>query len=118
MTRPKTIAPLCSNPDIHQFLAYHIDRSDLTQREIAKACGFTRPNMISMIKTGDTRLPLERLAAIADVLQIDAFEVFTLWMKTYYPETWDVLWHHVRRRRLPLPRLPGFSPSRDLKRSR
>ena len=112
--KPKTLSPLPTNPDVHQFLAHHIDRSDLTHREIARACGFGRPNMVSMIKTGDCRLPLERLGAMADTLHVDPFALFKLWMKSYYPETWDLLWHHIRSRRRPLPRLPGLSPSRDL----
>lgn len=85
----------------------------MTHREIALVCGFGRPNMVSMIKTGDTRLPLERLGAMADALKIDPFQLFKLWMKTYYPDTWDTLWHHILARRKPLPRLPGFAPSRN-----
>lgn len=114
MKKPKLVSPLSKNPDIHQFLAHHINKSGLTNREISKACGFGRPNMISMIKTGDCRLPLERLGAMADVLKLDPYLLFKRWMKTYHPETWDRLWHHVQRRRRPLPRLPGMSPSRDM----
>lgn len=98
MTTRKTVASLSSNPRIHQFLTHHIEKSGLTQREIAKACGFGRPNMVSMLKTGDTRMPLERLGAMADVLKVDAYDLFVLWMKTYYGGTWDVLRKHIAKR--------------------
>lgn len=91
MNPTKLVAPLPANPDIHQFLAHHIDKSELTQREIATACGFRRPTMISMIKSGDTRVPLERVEAIADALHLDFHDLFRRWMASYYPETWNAL---------------------------
>ena len=91
MKRSRTLAPKRENPTLQEFLAYHIDRSALTQREIANACGYLRPNIVSMIKQGETRLPLERLGAMADVLGVSARTLFDLWMKTHYAETWRVL---------------------------
>jgi hypothetical protein len=55
----RVIQPLPSNPTIPQFLAFHIKRSGLKQRKVARTCGFLRPNIVSMIKSGETRLPLE-----------------------------------------------------------
>jgi hypothetical protein len=98
MKPTKLIAPLPADPNIHEFLAYHIDKSDFTQREIATACGFGRPSMISMIKSGDARMPLERLGVMAAVLSLDLGKLFKLWMKTYYPETLKALLRHSMKR--------------------
>ena len=114
MKTSKVAPALGKTPSLEQFLAHYIDRSGLTQREIATACGFKRPNMVSMMKTGSTRLPLERLGRLADVLGVNPFVLYKLWMRTYYPETWDLLWPYLKARAKPLPRLPGFSPSRDV----
>jgi len=87
----RVIQPLPTNPTIPQFLAFHIKRSGLKQREVARACGFLRPNIVSMIKSGETRLPLERLGAMARILDVDPAALFSVWMATYYGDTWREL---------------------------
>jgi hypothetical protein len=89
--RSKITPPLLSSSSLPQFLAHHIARADLTHRELASKCGFRRPNIISMIKLGHTRLPLNRLAAIARVLEIDPVALFRSWMKEYYGQAWEEL---------------------------
>jgi len=87
----RVIQPLPTNSTIPQFLDFHIKRSGLKQREVARACGFLRPNIVSMIKSRETRLPLERLGAMARVLDVDAADLFSVWMTTYYADTWREL---------------------------
>lgn len=41
------------------------------QAQIAAEAGFTNPNMISMIKSGRTRLPIDRVPALAKALDVD-----------------------------------------------
>jgi hypothetical protein len=88
-------------PLLHEFLSLHIKRSGLTHREIAQACGFKRANVVSMIKLGHTKLPLERLGSMARVLELDTFDLYCRFMEEYYPETW------VELRGL----IPGADPS-------
>ena len=42
-----------------------------TQGEIAAEAGFVNPNMITMFKKGSTRLPLDRVPALATALDCD-----------------------------------------------
>lgn len=42
-----------------------------SQREIAKEVGFSTPNIISMMKKGDARVPLERVFPLAKALEVD-----------------------------------------------
>jgi transcriptional regulator with XRE-family HTH domain len=56
-----------------------------TQTEIAKAVGFNSPNMLSMIKTGKTKLPLKRVAALSRELSIPIEELFLLVLDQNYP---------------------------------
>ena len=42
-----------------------------TQGEIAEEAGFINPNMLSMIKKGSTKLPIDRVPALAKALECD-----------------------------------------------
>ena len=42
-----------------------------TQGEIAEEAGFVSPNMMTMIKKGATKLPLDRVPALAKALECD-----------------------------------------------
>jgi transcriptional regulator with XRE-family HTH domain len=58
-------------------LAIYLDRRILelrhkkNQRDIAIAAGFTNPNMLSMLKNGDTKLAIDRTASLAAALEAD-----------------------------------------------
>ena len=49
-----------------------------SQAEVAAEAGFTNVNMLSMIKTGATRLPIDRVPALAAALDVDAARLFQL----------------------------------------
>nr|WP_306754972.1 helix-turn-helix transcriptional regulator [Paracoccus sp. M09] len=42
-----------------------------TQREIAHEAGFMNPNLISMFKTGASKIPLDRVPSLARALEVD-----------------------------------------------
>ena len=42
-----------------------------TQAEIAEDAGFVNPNMLTMIKKGATKLPIDRVPALAKALESD-----------------------------------------------
>jgi transcriptional regulator with XRE-family HTH domain len=56
-----------------------------TQREIARQAGFHKaPNIISMFKIGDARIPLERVPALARAIEVDEMTLFRLvWDQNY-----------------------------------
>jgi transcriptional regulator with XRE-family HTH domain len=56
-----------------------------TQAQVAKEAGFPRPNMLSMLKHGKTRLPLERVPALAEALEIDAALLFRYALAENWP---------------------------------
>ena len=49
-----------------------------TQSTIAAEAGFPQPNMLAMIKTGATKLPLERVPALAKALECDPAHLFVM----------------------------------------
>jgi hypothetical protein len=46
-------------------------RATKTQRKIATQAGFPNPNMLTMIKLGDSKLAIDRVATLAEALQTD-----------------------------------------------
>lgn len=65
---------------IASFLERRISdlKSVKSQAEIAAEAGFPSRNMLSMIKTGDARLPLDRVPALAKALDCDPAVLFKL----------------------------------------
>ena len=55
-----------------------------TQRELAKEMGFMRANMLSMLKTGDAKVPFAKIPIVAEVLGIDPARL----LRTHLWETW------------------------------
>lgn len=63
-------------------------QSEKTQRQIAEECGFENANVITMLKTGTTKIPLNRIGAIAKSLRVDPAHLLRLVMTEYMPDTW------------------------------
>jgi len=73
---------------VAEFLADKIGAIDKTQREIAEACGFDNPNIITMFKNGHTKLPINRIAPLAKALDVDPAYLLRLVMNEYMREAW------------------------------
>ncbi|NDR55480.1 helix-turn-helix transcriptional regulator [Pseudoruegeria sp. M32A2M] len=73
------------------FLTTAIEHSGLTQREIAQRAGFAKPNVLSMMKTGETKVPIERILALAEACGADPIDFARIAMREYHPEVWGTL---------------------------
>jgi transcriptional regulator with XRE-family HTH domain len=62
-----------------------VDASDMTQREIAKRLGYRKPNIITMMKQGMTKIPIYRIPLIAKLFNADAAELLKIAMEEYEP---------------------------------
>ncbi|WP_210526684.1 helix-turn-helix domain-containing protein [Rubellimicrobium arenae] len=49
-----------------------------TQADVAREAGFTNQNMVSMLKNGQTKLALDRVAALARALEVDPRRLYLL----------------------------------------
>ena len=76
---------------VADFIADRLAESDKTQRQIAEECGFETPNIITMFKTGATKLPLNRIGPLAKALEVDAAHLLRLVMLEYAPDTWEAI---------------------------
>lgn len=69
------------------FLAMHIDMSDKSQKDIAREMGYECANMITMLKQGLTKVPLNKVGVLANALGIDAAGFLRMVMAEYMPDT-------------------------------
>lgn len=78
-----------------ELLKLYLKNADGTQREIAAKAGFAQPNVLSMMKSGETKVPLSRIPALAEACGEDAGTMIRVAMMEYHPETWQVLMHEL-----------------------
>ena len=71
---------------IHHFLAQRIDQLGLSQRSLAAALGYDKPNIITMFKQGHTKVPLNKVPELADALQVDRVWLLRLALAEYDPK--------------------------------
>lgn len=74
---------------VAEFIADRLAESDKTQREIAQECGFENPNIITMFKQGQTKLPINRVGPLAKALNADPAYLLRLVMLESMPEYWE-----------------------------
>lgn len=61
------------------------------QFQIAAEAGFNKPNIITMLKQGTTKVPLAKVGPLAKALGVDPMHLFKLVMAEYEPETWAAI---------------------------
>ena len=77
--------------EVAAFLATLIDGCGKTRKEIALQAGFGKPNIISMFKTGDTKLPLAKIGSFAKAVNTDPVHLLKMCLREYYPDVWDAI---------------------------
>ena len=81
--------------DVAIFLSNAIKSSGRTQKEIADECGFSYANVVSMMKNGNTKIPLQRAPALARAIGIEPRELVARCLETYEPELYELLAEHA-----------------------
>lgn len=76
---------------VAKFLTKCIDASTLSQKIIAQALGLPMPNVITMLKQGRMKLPLDRVGSMAHALKVDPVHLYRLCMEEYQPDTWEAI---------------------------
>lgn len=75
--------------NLAEYISGQIQFCGKQQNEIAREAGFPKPNVISMIKTGATKLPLEKIGKFAKAIEVDPVFLLKLAMQEYMPATWQ-----------------------------
>jgi len=79
------------------YISERIDalRGRKTQKQIAEQAGYEHPNNISMIKGGTSKLPLDRVPALAKALECDVGELFAVALEQYFDDETIIAFRRV-----------------------
>jgi DNA-binding CsgD family transcriptional regulator len=84
MTKPKRVT-------VAEYIESQIAMSDVSQKDIAAALNYDKPNVITMIKQGKTKLPINKVGPLAKALNVDPVHLLRLAMAEYMPDTWEAI---------------------------
>jgi transcriptional regulator with XRE-family HTH domain len=77
---------------VADYISRQIEACGKSQAQIAREVGYDqRPNLISMIKMGRSKLPVQKIGPFAKALGVDPAFLFKLAMSEYSPETWATI---------------------------
>lgn len=74
-----------------EYLSRAMDLSGRSQREIADEVGYPKPNILSMMKLGQTKVPIDRIPALARACGVDEKQFGRTALREYLPETYKVV---------------------------
>lgn len=82
---------MTSQSKVAEFIASRQLMMGMTNKDVAEAVGYANPNVISMIKKGQTKLPVEKVSKVAEALGADPAKLLRMTLKEYMPETLKVM---------------------------
>lgn len=80
-----------SNLTVAQYIDAQVALSNKSQVVIAKDIGYEKPNMLTMLKQGKTKLPVNKVPALARSLGIDPVYFMRLVLSEYQPELFEAI---------------------------
>ena len=76
---------------VAEYIEQQIALSEKSQKEISVDAGFEKPNVLSMIKSGATKLPINRVGPLAKALGVDPVHLLRLALSEYLPDTFEAI---------------------------
>lgn len=89
--KPKAVSKIKKPETVAEYIDWQVSLCGKTQREIADQAGFAKANIITMIKNGDTKVPLEKIGKLAKALEVDPIFFYKMCLQEYLPGMWDEL---------------------------
>lgn len=82
---------MTKRPEIGSYLTAAIATSGLPQKEIARRAGFKSANILSMMKSGETKIPIARVPNLAAACGVPEIELLEKVLLEDHPEMWEVI---------------------------
>ena len=76
---------------VAKYLEQQLAVCGKSQREISIEIGYANPNIMTMFKTGATKIPLTKVGPLATALGVDPAFMLRLVINEYMPETWEAI---------------------------
>lgn len=80
--RPKNVA---------EYVTWQINLCGKKQTEIAEEIGFDKPNVITMIKQGKTKVPINKIGKLAKSLGVDPIFFMKMCITEYMPDMMEAI---------------------------
>lgn len=77
--------------NVAEYISWQIQLCGKSQTDIAREVGFDKPNVITMIKQGKTKVPLAKIGSMAKALEVDPVHFMKLVLSEYLPDLMDVI---------------------------
>ena len=88
MTKESTTKTVSKPKTVAEYINWQIQICGKSQKQIATEAGFEKPNIITMFKQGQTKIPIEKIGRLAEAIEVDAVYLYKLCMQEYQPDTW------------------------------
>lgn len=79
---------LQKHKSVAAYISAQIAATGVPQTIIAKMLQYDKPNVITMIKQGKTKLPINKVGPMAQAIGVDPVHLLRLVMSEYMPDTW------------------------------
>lgn len=76
---------------VKEYIEQQLAISEKSQKQVAAEIGYDKPNVITMIKQGLTKLPINKVGPLARSLNVDPVYLLRLVMSEYHPESWSAI---------------------------
>jgi len=73
------------------FIDLAIDASAKTAKQIAREAGFENPNFLSMVRKGESKLPLGRIEPLAVALGVPTPDLLNRCLEAYHPDIYRLI---------------------------
>ena len=81
-SKPKNVA---------EYIAWQINLCGKKQTQIAEEVGFEKPNVITMIKQGKTKVPINKIGKFAKALEVDPIFFMKMVFTEYMPDAMEAI---------------------------
>lgn len=85
---------------VAEYVSQQITMSGKAQKDIAAELNYDKPNIITMIKQGKTKIPMDKITEFAKALEVDQIHFLRIVMREYWPRTWAALEETIGSHRL------------------
>ena len=76
---------------VAEYLTAQIGVCGKSQKQIAEEVGFPKANILTMCKHGTTRVPIQRVPALARALGVDPAKLMKMVLEEYQPEILEAI---------------------------
>ena len=86
---------MAKKPKVHEYIEAQLKLCGKSQKQVAAEAGFKHPNILSMIKSNLTKLPVPRVNALADSLGVSRVRLMRLVLAEDYPDILEAIEHSL-----------------------